>query len=67
MPVLMNGEGGGRVARRDYPRLFFALCNCGGPQPSLDKPLDGLHAADCPYRLEVASGSYSDGNPRADN
>lgn len=43
----------GRQQRRDYPRLWAELCDCNGPQPSLDKPLADLHAEDCPYRREV--------------
>lgn len=42
--------------RRDYVRLYVALCDCAGPQPSEDNPrLDG-HARECPYRVEVEGG-----------
>ena len=39
--------------QRDYPSLYFELCRCAGPQPSLDNPRADEHAADCPYRREV--------------
>lgn len=39
--------------RRDYARLYFELCDCAGPQPSLDNPKLDEHAPGCPYRVAV--------------
>lgn len=39
--------------QRDYPRLYFELCNCAGPQPSRHNARADEHAPECPYRKEV--------------
>ena len=46
------GEGETEV-RRDYPSLYINLCDCSGPQPSLNNSRADEHREDCPYRVEV--------------
>jgi hypothetical protein len=38
---------------RDYPSLYFALCDCAGPQPGTENPRADEHDRECPYRAEV--------------
>ena len=38
---------------REYPKLYFELCDCAGPQPSPSNPKNDEHLAVCPYRVEV--------------
>jgi hypothetical protein len=43
------------LSERDYPDLYFKLCNCAGPQPSRANTRADEHAKECPYRLEIES------------
>ena len=56
MSILVRGDGG---RKRDYPSLYFALCDCAGPQPSPTNSRADEHGAECPYRLEVARDGKS--------
>lgn len=38
---------------RDFPTLYVRLCDCGGPQPSLNRHRADEHGRECPYRKEV--------------
>lgn len=49
--AILVGDGG--ETRRDYPALYFRLCKCAGPQPSMNNPRADEHAKECPYRVEV--------------
>lgn len=51
MSLLADDEG--REERRDYPALYFELCDCAGPQPSTDNTLADEHLRECRYRKEV--------------
>lgn len=44
---------------RDYPSLYFELCNCAGPQPSLNNSRADEHVEECPYRGEVEGDGNS--------
>lgn len=41
---------------RDVTRLYVALCDCAGPQPSAGSTRADEHAADCPYRAAIEPG-----------
>jgi hypothetical protein len=52
MPVMMNDDEG-REEHRDYASLYYDLCDCAGPQPSVDNARADEHSRECPYRREV--------------
>lgn len=47
------GREGDDGPDRDYPSLYFELCRCAGPQPSLTNPRTDEHDRECSYRVEV--------------
>jgi len=53
-------EADGTKEPRDYTWLYGRLCNCAGPQPSLNNTRADEHDRECPYRLEVEGGNSSE-------
>lgn len=56
-PTAMAGNGD--ESGRDYAMLYMRLCDCAGPQPSLNNAREDEHRSDCPYRAEVEGDGNS--------
>jgi hypothetical protein len=52
----MSASADERAKLARLTRTWVELCDCGGPQPSLDNPKADEHAGDCKYREAVEKG-----------
>ena len=51
--VTQNDGRSDEETLRRHTDLYSQLCDCAGPQPSLNSDRSGAHAESCPYRVAV--------------